>query len=665
MISTLLAPPYHHPPHQGSVKDPLPMAALMQSNNEPLAISSPLPASSNPITANSSEPAALLNQSKPDSNLTSIASAGLNVTRSKDKFPAMSATASNSGSADRTLEPHRETDQNSSQVAREALGASEKQQPGSVSDSLAIHSDQMQVDSHPVSGEAGEPVLNATETGASLMNTSTVASPGPIEDSVSQDGDQPRHRGDSELQDNSNKSFSYPMPTGGYNDPRRGLSLPSSGLNKAGQRSPSAKKHRCPYCATEFTRHHNLKSHLLTHSQEKPFVCTTCQSRFRRLHDLKRHQKLHTGERPHICPKCGRRFARGDALARHNKGQGGCAGRRASMGSYAPEDEYGDATAAGAEDAMDGLVYAEPERMDEEDERRYNMPSIKKHDVPTDSIVRSNSVNSYQARQPSTYPPIAASRPSPGGLFPPPASHGGSSGSPSPISQSGNMTFPPTNQSSGPSAFAPQNMTESPRPLSPNALSTHQLGHGPENNMQLHHRAHSPSITHSFSQQSYNRAGPSQAPLSNHSAPSLGLPPPQPGAPQLPPPPGLGSSEPRFSLHAQSSVQAPTTATKHTPSHSHSSNHGGPLQSKTIPETASTNNTHSSHDPSLFDQQRDRDEKLWEYVHSLQEELGGLRSEVAALRAQMASSNVNALTAPNSGVTQPSIETGTASALQR
>ncbi|KAL4911611.1 hypothetical protein BDW74DRAFT_165018 [Aspergillus multicolor] len=642
------------------------MAALMQSNNEPVAISNPLSAPSNPITSSTPDSAAFLKHSKPDSNLTSIASAGLNVTRSKDSLPAMSTTAApNSGSAERSLEPHREPDQNSSQVAREALGASEKQQHSSASDSLGMHSDHMQVDSHPVAGEAGESVFSTAENGTSLMNSSTVASPGPIEDSVSQDGDQPRHRDDNDLHQDNNKAFSYPMPTGSFNDPRRGLSLPSSGLSKAGQRSPSTKKHRCPFCATEFTRHHNLKSHLLTHSQEKPFVCTTCQSRFRRLHDLKRHQKLHTGERPHICPKCGRRFARGDALARHNKGQGGCAGRRASMGSYAPEDEYGDAAAAGAEDAMDGLVYAEPERMDEDDERRYNMPSIKKHDVPTDSIGRSNSVSSYQARQSSTYPPIAASRPSPGGLFPPPTSHGGSSGSPSPISQSGNMTFPSANQSSGHSAFAPQNMTESPRPLSPNALSSHQLGQGPENGIQLHHRAHSPGLSHPFSQPTYNRTGPSQPPLSNHSAPSLGLPPPQPGAPQLPPPPGLGSSEPRFSLHSQSSVQPPAVAAKHTPSHSHSSNHGGPLSSKTIPETASANNVHPSHDPSLFDQQRDREEKLWEYIRSVHDELSGLRSEVAALRAQVATSSVNALTATSSGVTQSSIEAGTAGAVQR
>ncbi|KAL4880017.1 hypothetical protein BJY04DRAFT_208303 [Aspergillus karnatakaensis] len=645
MISVLAAPPYFHRSHKSSVKDPLHMAALMPSSNEPVSISSPVPASSNPITSSPSESIAFLKQTRPDSNLTSIASAGLNVSRSKESLPTMSTSVVDSSSADRPLEPIREVEQNSSQVAREALGASEKQHPGSIGDSLALHADQMQVDHHPITGEAAEPAFHPSDNGTSLMNSSTVASPGPIEDSISQDGERPRHRDDSDLhQDNSNKAFSYPMPTGGFNDPRRGLSLPSSGLNKAGQRSPSAKKHKCPYCHTEFTRHHNLKSHLLTHSQEKPFVCTTCHSRFRRLHDLKRHQKLHTGERPHICPKCGRRFARGDALARHNKGQGGCAGRRASMGSFAGEDDYGDAT-AGAEDAMDGLVYAEPERMDEEDERRFNMPSIKRNDIPTDSIPRSNSVSSYQARQTNTYPPIAASRPSPGGLFPPPPSHGGSSGSPSPISQPGTIAFPATAQTSGPSVYAPPNMTESPKPLSPNALSSHQIGHGPDNNLQLHHRAHSPSISHAFSQQPYSRPG---------------LPPPQPGAPQLPPPPGLGSSEPRFSLHSQSSVQPPGAAAKHTPSHSHSNNHGGlgPLSSKSIPETSPTNNIHLSHDASLLDQQRDREEKLWEYIRSVHDELSGLRSEVAALRAQVSSSNVNPLPTPNSGVTQASIEAG-------
>lgn len=53
-------------------------------------------------------------------------------------------------------------------------------------------------------------------------------------------------------------------------------------------RDGKKRKHKCQECGQYFTRLHNLKSHLLTHSQEKPFVCKECGHKFRRLHDLKR-----------------------------------------------------------------------------------------------------------------------------------------------------------------------------------------------------------------------------------------------------------------------------------------------------------------------------------------------------------------------------------------
>ncbi|KAJ9313369.1 hypothetical protein DTO271D3_6428 [Paecilomyces variotii] len=642
---------YHRQPFQAGPRYNSPfMAGPMQSSKDPVAISNPLPGNSTSILTNPPDPLSYLKHStsKPESHLSSIASAGLRTSPSpglsnhqRQTSPRMASTTAAAGPAERPLDQEKETDQSRSQAPKDAPAPGDKSHESTysshtVNESMDSASKPMHVPSEDMQVDPQSNVQDTFGTGDgqnTLMNNATVASPGPIEDSASQDGDRPHHRGEADIREEANKAFSYPMPAAGLSDPRRGLSLPHSGFHRGSPRSPSAKKHRCPYCATEFTRHHNLKSHLLTHSQEKPYVCQTCQSRFRRLHDLKRHTKLHTGERPHICPKCGRRFARGDALARHNKGQGGCAGRRSSMGSYGGEEEYGEGHPGGPEDAMDGLMYtAEPERMDEEDERRLSIPGIKKYDAPSDSLPRSTvPPASYQARQPSTYPPIAAGRPSPGGLFPPPPSHGGSSSSTSPISQSGNMTFPPPGQHSG-AVFPPSSITESPKPLSPNAMSSHQLGHGPEA-MHLH-RPHSPGPAQPYQQQQQHYRAPTQPPPT-----TLGLPPPQPGAPQLPLPPGLTPPDARYTLHSQAPVQPPSSIpSKHAPTQSHSSNHGAPAAKEPVQNSGSS--YPGIHDTNGGDQSR---EDLWAYIRSVHEEVAGLKAEVAALRAQI-SANSNATT---------------------
>lgn len=89
---------------------------------------------------------------------------------------------------------------------------------------------------------------------------------------------------------------------------------------------------QCNLCPKQFTKAHNLRSHLPTHIDERPFVCSVCGKAFARLHDRRRHEGLHSGEKKFVCRGvlndsngwgCGRRFARADALGKHFRSEAG------------------------------------------------------------------------------------------------------------------------------------------------------------------------------------------------------------------------------------------------------------------------------------------------------------------------------------------------------
>lgn len=421
-----------------------------------------------------------------------------------------------------------------------------------------------------------------------------------------------------ELREPLSRGMSYPTPAG------------PAAAQPPNRSSTSQKKHKCPYCDTEFTRHHNLKSHLLTHSQEKPYVCTTCEMRFRRLHDLKRHTKLHTGERPHKCPKCDRKFARGDALARHAKGQGGCAGRRPSVEGYGDgeggEDDYEGSPETGS--GMEGIVYAEPEQttdLSDEDPRRASLPSIQAQHVshtPRETLYPSS-------RSSNTYPPAGPrQRANTGnslyvpGQEPINSSSTSSGGSHSILNVSGhsaNTSISSTIQSTV--GYMGGNMTESPKPLSPSGMVSYQLGH--DNNTS---RQRSPSLSTQFQHQHLIRQD------SARTSPHINLPSPHSQGPKLPSlsglaPPPSSSPYPLISpsnLYPHSISQGPTYQPQMIAT--------GPSQmiSNTV-GTVSSSVHKSSNSRDSTNNLFSNENNMWPYVQSLESKIRQLNERVFAL----------------------------------